>query len=161
MENQTAKNNLKRADEFLDSYEKDSGLPPIAQPGTEEELQKYLIMNFEDIQKFGREECLSIAFRLSQFAYYIQKLYNIEKSHITWSKRELYRSASQHLKNYEKTYLSLDAKIELIARENSYVEQIQRIFIHATQRCDRLTSLADRLYHMSRILENMKWVKNE
>ena len=82
-----AKERLEYVDKALDEYEKSCGLPIIKSPGTEDELNTYLTMNRDEMEKLTPENCAEISARLAQFAFYLQRLHNREKARHIWAHR--------------------------------------------------------------------------
>ena len=141
--------------QILDDYEKESGLPKPQAPGTEQELQHYLTMSRDEIEALSIEQCGSIAFRLSQYAFYIQRLHNREKARLSWASTQLNQQISQHINEYDK-FMKYANKVALIAKEYSHIKTLYKILAYAKQRMERLTYLSSSLKNLSDILSTIQ-----
>ena len=75
----TAKEELQYWDSILDEYENGLNLPnyqiAISAFGAEE-INQYLSMNRDVIEKLSPEDCAQIAYRLGQYSLYMQRTIN-------------------------------------------------------------------------------------
>jgi hypothetical protein len=144
----TAKEKLSFTDNLLNEYEKQLGLPPCKSPGTEEELQSYLSMGREEIEKLTPEAASSIICRLAQYAFYLKRTYNVEKSRVIWAKQQLTNIIASKIDSYDK-WIKFDVKVALITKEDSYAQNISKILTYAEQRMTRTEYLADFIKNIS------------
>jgi hypothetical protein len=151
--NSQAKEKMSFTDKLLDDYELTSKLPPLSPPGDDEELQSYLNMDRESIEKLTPKQSISIAYRLGSFSVYFQRLYNREKSRVTWAETELHKSVAAVINDYDK-FMKFDVKVAVIARENTYVSSVMDILRYAKQRTDRLEYVASSLKSLENTLLN-------
>ena len=96
-----AEDRLKAVDQALDEYEKLSGIPPATAPGEENELNQYFTMDRKSIESLSPEDSMEICFRLAQFAIYIQRLQNREKSRAYWAENILKENPDLYNDIYE------------------------------------------------------------
>jgi hypothetical protein len=67
----TAKDELSEWDKILDEYEKSIGLPVYqSEVLPETELNQYLTMSRDALEKLTIEDCGQISYRLSQFSFH-------------------------------------------------------------------------------------------
>jgi hypothetical protein len=132
---------VQELDTLLEQYEKSIGLPPAQPPGPEDELQSYLSMPREQVQKLGTEDLGEIALRLQQFAFHIHRMLNAEKSRMTWAEAYLHAMIATKLGDYDK-YIKFEIKVINIAKENEHVLQVNKLIRNIQQRIDRLESMA-------------------
>jgi undecaprenyl pyrophosphate synthase len=162
MENETtvisAKDKLSKIDQILDDYEKRSGLPQCKAPGAEEEFEKYLTMDRTEMEALQHENCAEIGYRLSQYAFYLQRLFNREKARVIWARQQLTDTIAKSLGDYDK-FTKYDIKVALIIKENVYAESLSKIITYAEQRAQRLEFLATSLKNMADALKNMQMAK--
>lgn len=156
--NITAKDKLYKLDELLDSYEKQSGLPPCQAPGKEEELQRYLEMDRDEIEKLTPELCSQIIYRLSQYAFYLKRLFNREKSRAVWARQELTNMIAKLYGKYDK-FTKFEINVALITKEDSYAQSIQKILTYAEERAQRLDELALYMKHLSDSVKAIQMTK--
>ena len=76
--NRTAKEDLHNWDKILDEYEKSISLSEysIGCSVAESEINNYLSMNRDEIEKLTPEDCAQISYRLAQFGFYLQRSLN-------------------------------------------------------------------------------------
>lgn len=156
--NMMAKEKLKRIDDILDEYEKKSGLPTCKAPGEESELEGYISMDRKSMESLQSENCAEIGYRLSQYSFYLQRLFNREKARVIWAKQQLTETIAKSLGDYDK-FTKHDVKVALIMKENTYAEALSKIVTYAEQRAQRLEFLANSLKNMSDALKNMQMAK--
>jgi hypothetical protein len=156
MEQRTAKERMGLVDKALDEYEQQSHLPSLTAPGKESELGEYLSMSRNIIEKFTTDECGRISYRLSQFSFYIQRLYNREQARMIWAKDRLNQEIAKAVGNYDK-YTKHEVKVALLIAENTYADSLNSIIIYAEQRSARLKELAGELKHMSNVMRNLSY----
>jgi len=158
--NLTAKDKLLKIDTILDEYEKQMGLPICKAPGLEEELDKYISMDRKDMEALQPEVCAEIGYKLSQYAFYLQRLFNREKTRTIWARQQLTETIAKSLSDYDK-YMKFEIKVALIIKENTYAESLQKILTYAEQRSQRLEFLATNLKNMTDALKYMGQAKSQ
>ena len=91
MTTRTAKEDLQHWDNILDEYEASIALPRYAaQYGvSESEINQYLTMTRDEIEKLSPEDCAQISYRLAQFAFHIQRTINREIARSNWSEETI------------------------------------------------------------------------
>ena len=90
MSNQTAKEQVQSWDKILDEYEQSIGLPkysPTLLP--EEELNTYLTMDRNALEKLGPEDCAQISYRLGQYSFHLQRTVNRELARLNWAEEKI------------------------------------------------------------------------
>lgn len=155
---QTQKDRLSLRQEMLDKYEKSIGLPLNNPPGTEEELQTYLNLTKNQLEALDPVSARQIAVRLSQFAFYFQRVVNREKSIKIWAGNEITRIGCVQLRQYDQFTPN---KIELLARENSAIAELQSMVRWASERIQRLEDISSGLRDLKYILSMVAKNKEE
>jgi len=156
----TADERMEAATKILNDYEAHAGLPTPVSPGSEEELQEYFSMSRDEIERLSAEGCASIAYRLAQYALYIQRLNNRECARLNWAKAVLSESIAKDYSNYSK-YTKYEVRVALMAEENTYVDRIQKIINAAQLRLDRLSFLSNNIKYLSEVMiANQRVKKN-
>ena len=70
----TSKEQVEFWDNVLDDYEKGIGLPNYSSDSLpEEELQEYLTMNRNVLEKLDVVQCAEIAFRIGQYGFHVRE----------------------------------------------------------------------------------------
>lgn len=136
---------------LLDQYENKIGLPPNLPPGDESELQEYLVMDRQTIEAMSPNRAISISIRMSQYAFYLQRCINRDKSILTWADSELTGLIVKHLGDYDK-FTKYEAKVALICNENIAAQEIKTIQSYASQRIDRLSDLSSGIRNLSYVI---------
>ena len=73
----TSKEELEHWDKILDEYESSIGLPASSNNSeSSQELNQYLSMSRDVIEKLTPEDCFQMAYRLGQMAFHIQRILN-------------------------------------------------------------------------------------
>lgn len=147
----TSKEQLKDWDDLLDEYENKLGLPKYNESALDEtELSEYLHMNRDVLEKLTPAQCGEISYRLSQFAFHIQRSINRENARINWAEETIKEVISGEINNYS-GYGYLEKSSQAIAH-NTKANSLNRIKKYAKQRSDRLSFLANSVKNLSDIL---------
>jgi hypothetical protein len=138
-------------DKILDEYEKGIGMPQYSDNSFEEsELQEYLTMNRDMIEKLSPEDCAQISMRLGQFAFHVQRTINREQARHNWADETIKEIIANEINNY-KGYGYLEKSYQAIIG-NEKASALNRIKKYAKQRMDRLGFLANNIKNLSDIL---------
>ena len=144
----TVDEKLVRLNEILDEYETLNGLPKFQSSELGEEINGYLTMGADQMEKLHIEDCGNIAARLSQQSFHLQRAYNRERASVGSMQVALNKCVAKQIGNYS-TFLKYDIIVASIVNEDEYAKTLQDIIVKATQRMNRLYSLADRLLDLS------------
>ena len=147
----TSKEEIKYWDDVLDEYEqsigfalyKDDALPS-------DELNTYLSMNRDSIEKLSPEDCAQISYRLGQFSFHIQRTVNREIARHNWADETLKDLIADEINNY-KGYGYVEKAGQAI-KHNEKANALNNIKKYAKQRSDRLSYLANSLKNLSDIM---------
>lgn len=147
----TSKEELEYWDKILDEYELSLGIPPsLASVESSDELNSYLSMNRDAIEKLTPEDCFQIAYRLGQMAFHIQRNLNREIARHNWAEDSLKLVIADDINNY-KGYGYMEKLYQAI-KNNDKANSLHKIQKYAKQRMDRLSYLANSLKNLSDIL---------
>lgn len=156
--NKTSKEELESWDNILDEYEKGIGLPMysgVAIPETE--LQEYLTMNRNVLERTTPEDCGQISYRLAQFSFHIQRTLNREIARYNWAEETIKEIIADEINNY-KGYGYVEKSSQAI-KHNTKAQSLNKIKKYAKQRSDRLTYLATSIKNLSDILLSIQKLK--
>lgn len=149
--NKTSKEEVAEWDRILDDYESSIGLNKyISDTLPETELNQYLTMSRDILEKLTTEDCGQIAYRLGQFAFHVQRTLNREIARINWSEETLKEVIADDINNY-KGYGYVEKSSQAI-KHNDRAASLNKIKKFAKQRADRLTYLATSIKNLSDIL---------
>ena len=154
----TAKEQIEYWDTILDEYEHGLGMPSYkGDTLPEKELNEYLTMTRDVLEKMEITHCAEIAYRLGQFGFHIQRTINREQARINWADDEIKIVIADEINSY-KGYGYLEKSYQAI-KHNEKASKLNSIKKYATQRLDRLTNLASSLKNLSDILINIQRAK--
>lgn len=154
----SAKEELQYWDSILDEYEQSIGSPKYNQESmSESELNDYLTMNRDQIEKLSPEDCAQIAYRLGQFAFHIQRTINREIARYNWSEETIKEVIADEVNNY-KGYGYIEKSLQAI-KHNDKATSLNSIKKYAKQRMDRLSYLANNIKHLSDIILSVQKTK--
>lgn len=151
MNTKTSKEEVSEWDKILDEYETSIGMPkyiPDSMP--ELELNNYLTMSRDSLEKLTVEDCGQIAYRLGQFAFHIQRTINRETARFNWAEETIKEIIADDINNY-KGYGYIEKSSQAI-KHNDKAASLQKIKKYAKQRSDRLTYIATSVKNLSDIL---------
>ncbi len=154
----TAKEELNDWDILLDEYEIGIGLPKYVDNSlSETELNTYLTMNRDELEKLTPEDCAQIAYRLAQFSFHVQRTLNRELARHNWSEDTTKVIIADEINNY-KGYGYIEKSLQAI-KHNEKAQSLNKIRIYAKQRSDRLSYLANSIKNLSDILLSIQKTK--
>lgn len=154
----TSKEEIAYWDAILDEYEQSIGLPQYnndALPA--DELNTYLTMSRDSIEKLSPEDCAQIAYRLSQFSFHIQRTLNRELARYNWAETTVNDTIADEINNY-KGYGFVEKSLQAI-KHNDKASSLSNIKKYAKQRADRLSYLANGINNLSTIILSVQKTK--
>jgi hypothetical protein len=148
----TTKEQVDEWDKVLDEYESSLGLGQYnsTHSFTESELNNYLNMNRDSIEKLTPEDCAQVAYRLGQYAFFIQRTLNREIARHNWSEESIKETIADEINNY-KGYGFVEKSLQAI-KHNDKAASLNKIKKYAKQRMDRLSYLANSIKNLSDIM---------
>jgi uncharacterized protein (UPF0335 family) len=156
--NKSSKEELQEWDNILDEYESTIGLPKYVSTALPEtELNQYLTMSRDEIEKLSPEDCAQISYRLGQFSFHIQRTINRELARLNWSEDNIKVVIADEINNY-KGYGFVEKSLQAI-KHNDRASSLNKIKIFAKQRSDRLSYLANSIKNLSDILLSIQKTK--
>jgi hypothetical protein len=154
----TTKEDVKYWDDILDQYEQSIGLPLYKDDSMlSEELNTYLTMNRDAIEKLGPEDCAQIAYRLAQYSFHVQRTVNRELARYNWAEECMKETIADELNNY-KGYGYIEKSTQAI-KHNDKAQSLNKIKNYAKQRSDRLSYLANSIKNLSDIILSIQKTK--
>ena len=145
------KDQVSEWDKVLDEYENQLGLGTYAPNQFDEsELNKYLYMSRDELEKLTPEDCSIIAYRLGQFSFHVQRSINREIARYNWSEENIKEAIADDINNY-KGYGYIEKSSQAI-KHNDKANALNKIKKYAKQRSDRLQYIANSIKNLSDIL---------
>ena len=146
-------------DKILDQYENSIGLPQYNRDALpEKELNQYLSMNRDELEKLVPQDCGQIAYRISQFVFHLQRTINREIARYNWADEEIKITIAEDINNY-KGYGYIEKSYQAI-KHNDKAYALNQIKKYAKQRNDRLSYMANSLKNLSDILVSIQRTKS-
>jgi len=155
----TAKEELQHWDKLLDEYEKTLSLPEYSAgcAVTETEINGYLSMSRDELEKLSPEDCAQISYRFAQFAFYLQRSINREMARYNWSDENIKETIADEINNY-KGYGYIEKSLQAI-KHNDKASALNSIKKYAKQRIDRLSYIATSIKNLSDVLLSIQKTK--
>lgn len=153
-----SKDELAHWDSILDEYENGIGLPKYtASLMPESELNNYLSMNRDEIEKLTPEDCGQVAYRLVQFSFHMQRTINREQARLDWADDTIKSIIADEINSY-KGYGYIEKSSQAI-KHNDKASSLDKIRKYAKQRINRLSYLANCIKNLSDILISIQKLK--
>jgi hypothetical protein len=159
MNTKTSREELQHCDKILDEYEQSISMPSYNNIGgvPETEINDYLSMSRDQLEKLSPEDCAQIAYRLAQFSFHIQRTLNREIARHNWSEESIKDIIADEINNY-KGYGYIEKSLQAI-KHNEKANSLNAIKKYAKQRIDRLSYIANSLKNLSDIMLNIQKTK--
>lgn len=156
--NMTSKDEVAYWDTILDEYENNVGLPKYrSDTMPESELNNYLTMSRDEIEKLTPEDCGQIALRLNQFSFHTQRTINREQARHDWADDTIKSIIADEINTY-KGYGYVEKSMQAI-KHNDRASSLNKIKRYAQQRINRLSYLANAINNISNTLINIQKLK--
>ena len=156
--NKSSKEELQEWDSILDEYESTIGLPKYVSAALPEtELNQYLTMSRDEIEKLTPEDCGQVAYRLAQFSFHTQRTANREQARYDWAEDTIKSIIADEINSY-KGYGYVEKSMQAI-KHNEKASSLEKIRKYAKQRLNRLSYLSSSINNMSHILLNVQKLK--
>jgi hypothetical protein len=139
----TSKEEVQYWDQILDEYENKLGFTKYStelSQLSESELNHYLTMNRDALEKLTPDDCGQISYRLGQFAFHVQRTINREIARYNWAEESIKETIADEINNY-KGYGYIE-KAQQAIKHNDKAEALNNIKKYAKQRSDRLCYLS-------------------
>lgn len=154
----SSKDELNNWDKLLDEYEQSIGLSSYKSDFLpESELNSYLSMNRDELEKLNPDDCAQISYRLAQFSFHIQRTINRELARYNWADETIKDTIADELNNY-KGYGYVEKAYQAI-KHNDKAISLNKIKKYAKQRADRLSYLANGVKNLSDIVMSISKIK--
>lgn len=151
---------LKLRNEALDKFEARCGLPSGETVDFSDELEEYLLMTRDVLEKQSADSLYSMAARISQIIFFLQRSCNREDATHRWAEEELVRATATEMAQMD-SYKGKENNLALVCKQNSAANELKQMSVYAKQRSIRLNGLADRLSSFAMNLSMMAKNKRE
>lgn len=140
-------------DQALDEYEKKTGLPTFLENNSHQDIEKYLSMSRDKMEKLTIQDCAEIAIVISSFSFHLQRCLNRENSRANWANNKLKEIVSGKEQQYRGSW---DSQFNQAVQEDSFTRKLLKLKNYAQQRSDRLTFLSSLAKHLSEMYVNLQ-----
>lgn len=154
----SSKEELNNWDKLLDEYEQSIGMSSYkADFLPESELNNYLSMSRDELERLTPDDCAQISYRLGQFSFHIQRTINRELARYNWADETIKDTIADEINNY-KGYGYVEKSYQAI-KHNDKAMSLNKIKKYAKQRADRLSYLANGVKNLSDIIMSISKIK--
>lgn len=148
---------MEKLDKVLDEYEGLCGLPSFKEEFSHpDNIQQYIGMTREQMEKLSPEDCAEIAILLNGFSFHLQRAYNREIARINWAQNLLRNIVSGRECQYRGSW---DSQFAQAVKEDTYCTKLLKLKAYAQQRADRITYLSTSMKNMSDLFKNLQLAK--
>jgi uncharacterized protein YdhG (YjbR/CyaY superfamily) len=149
---QDTKSQVEQWDSVLDEYESSIGLGKYKDfiSFSDSELNSYLSMTRDEVEKLTPEDCAQISYRLAQYSFFLQRTINREIARHNWAESTIKETIADSINDY-KGYGYLEKSLQAI-KHNDKAQALNKIQKYAKQRMDRLSYLANGVKNLSDIM---------
>lgn len=154
----SSKDEVEYWDKILDEYESGIGLTQYRSDILpESELNTYLTMTRDELEKITPDDCGQIAYRLGQFSFHVQRTINREQARYDWADDTIKSVIADEINSY-KGYGYVEKSLQAI-KHNDRAMSLDKIRKYAKQRINRLSYLANSINNLCNIIINIQKVK--
>jgi hypothetical protein len=114
-------------------------------------------MTRDEVEKLTPEDCAQIAYRFSQFAFYVQRSVNREIARYNWADENIKETIADEKNNY-KGYGYIEKSLQAI-KHNDKASSLNSIKKYAKQRIDRLSYIANNIKNLSEVILSVQKTK--
>jgi len=149
---------IEKSTELLNQFENNIGLPRNIRPGNPEELEKYLSMDANILDKLDMKECANISYRLVQYSLYMQRCLNAEKSTSKMLIKKIDGIIAPVINNYKGAWnMQRAAAIE----DNDAAKTLNSALSESEARQERLEFVATGFKNLADHMRNLQFSKKD
>lgn len=124
-------------------------------------VDKLLKMSYHDLVKIPPDDCSIGAYKLKQYAMYIQQKENRCRNVKLWLKNNLDIVIGKLAKNYGDSYTKFEEKKAGVLGDNIYAKELNNKYIEYCAYESELSMLCTRIVDLSRTLSEIRQNKRE
>ena len=147
-------------DKTLKDFEAKLGMSEAKAPGDETELENYLTMPIDELRKLNSEGCAEISYRLNQYSFYLQRIYNINLGRVKRLNSILDGYAGGKLEGYNK-FWKYEERLNAPCCEDGYAGKIKSMIRQFQNRVDRMYDLHNSLNKLANDMKSLSYSKRE
>jgi uncharacterized HAD superfamily protein len=148
-----------KLNEFLAELDKQTNaILPIKNP-VDSSIEEVLNLTYEQLSNIDQQECQILCYKLSQYATYIQKVYNRNKNIRRWAESNINVMVGKYGGQYGDKWMKFEEKRNALIADNEYVRSLAKLALTYSSLEDELFEIADRVRYISQALIGIKNVK--
>jgi len=152
----TPKGQMNKVEAILDQYERAIGLPIFQENQEDSDVQRYISMDRNSMEKLTLEDCAIAALALGGYSFYLQRALNRENARVNWASTLLKKLVAGKESQYNGSW---DSQYHQVIKNDDYMTGILLIQQYAQQRANRVTYLATSIKNMSDLYVNLQKAK--
>jgi hypothetical protein len=122
MNGQDVSATIEKVDELLNKFQATLGIKELGYKNADL-AEKYLQATPEEIRKMSVDDCIEASIVLSQFAWFLQRTWNEENTHVNWSTAKLNRFVAAEGMKYKAP--SADERRYLCIINNEFGDKLE------------------------------------
>lgn len=142
-----------------DKFESDIGLFLPTKREDNTEIQKYLTMSRQELEKLTPTQCAEIAYLLSEYGFYLQRICNRCIMVVNTCESKIQDMISEPLKKTRGSFMTYSERYMDAIKNNHEIYKLYNQKQEAQSRIDRLSYLSGSIKHMCDILLNLQRAK--
>lgn len=119
------------------------------------ETDRALSFSLDQLNALDPENCLNYAYKLQQYALFLQQKTNRLKSIKNWAKHNLTIIVAKEGKNYGDKYTKYEERIAMVASGDSYAQLLNAIMLKYESQIEDLDMMANRVANMAKTLSDL------
>lgn len=143
---------LDKFEEMMNDFDTSIGLGNLTY---NPEVDAALSFSFDQLNTMDAESCLLYAYKLEQYALFLQARHNRMRNVKNWAKNNLTLIVAKEGKNYGTQYTKYEEKVALVCAGDSYAAEINSFLSISDCKAEELEMMANRVSNMSRTLNNL------
>lgn len=131
-------------------------LPYNQLPGNQEEFKKYLSMDISELEKLDTRDCANITYRLGQFAIYIQRCLNQEKSRSRVINNKIMSIIAPKINQY---YGAWDMQKVAAIQDNDVTQKLNEELLECEVKQDDLEYVSKGVTELANYMKNLQYAR--
>lgn len=131
-------------------------LPYNQLPGNQEEFKRYLSMDIAELEKLDTRDCANITYRLGQFAIYVQRCLNQEKSRSRVINNKIMSIIAPKINQY---YGAWDMQKVAAIQDNDVAQKLSEELLECEVKQDDLEYVSKGITELANYMKNLQFSK--
>jgi hypothetical protein len=149
-----AQEELARVEKIVEDYQTKKGISSIK---VKNGVDLYINMGKAELKTLSREECAEACVILTNYAAYLQEVYNKEVARANWAESEIKRILASQTKQYYAP--SHEERKAMAIKDNEYASALSKVKTWAQNVADRLSFMAHRIDAIAKAYQQLSQAK--